>query len=191
MTPVRTVARFAGSALAGVVLLSAPAPARAQMSSGVPDAFMQDFQQMKGKFNELAAAMESGTYAWRPMEGVRSVAEVYTLIATEAYYIPSMWGGAPPDGMTIDNQIWGRMAQLTDRDEILEHLRRSFDYCEEALESLSADDMRREIQFFGDTRTVQDALYIMLADMHEHLGQAIAYARSNEVVPPWTARQGG
>jgi hypothetical protein len=25
-----------------------------------------------------------------------------------------------------------------------------------------------------------------MADMHEHLGQLIAYARTNQVVPPWS-----
>jgi hypothetical protein len=25
-----------------------------------------------------------------------------------------------------------------------------------------------------------------MADMHEHLGQLIAYARTNHVVPPWS-----
>jgi hypothetical protein len=25
--------------------------------------------------------------------------------------------------------------------------------------------------------------------MHEHLGQSIAYARMNEIVPPWTLKE--
>jgi hypothetical protein len=30
------------------------------------------------------------------------------------------------------------------------------------------------------------ALMLILEDQHEHLGQSIAYARSNSVVPPWS-----
>jgi uncharacterized damage-inducible protein DinB len=30
------------------------------------------------------------------------------------------------------------------------------------------------------------ALMLILTDQHEHLGQSIAYARSNGVVPPWS-----
>jgi hypothetical protein len=30
---------------------------------------------------------------------------------------------------------------------------------------------------------------LLLSHAHEHLGQSIAYARSNGVAPPWTARQ--
>jgi len=29
-------------------------------------------------------------------------------------------------------------------------------------------------------------VYILVADAHEHLGQSIAYARENGIVPPWT-----
>jgi uncharacterized damage-inducible protein DinB len=29
-------------------------------------------------------------------------------------------------------------------------------------------------------------VYILVSDAHEHLGQAVAYARENGVVPPWT-----
>ena len=41
----------------------------------------------------------------------------------------------------------------------------------------------------GGALTLPTWLSGILADMHEHLGQAIAYARMNGVVPPWTARQ--
>jgi len=30
-------------------------------------------------------------------------------------------------------------------------------------------------------------VYILVADAHEHLGQSVAYARVNGIVPPWTA----
>jgi uncharacterized damage-inducible protein DinB len=32
-------------------------------------------------------------------------------------------------------------------------------------------------------------LLLTVTHSHEHLGQQIAYARSNGIVPPWTARQ--
>ena len=49
--------------------------------------------------------------------------------------------------------------------------------------------MHEAIQIFGQETTVQASLFTVVRDMHEHLGQAIAYARMNGVVPPWTARQ--
>jgi hypothetical protein len=32
-------------------------------------------------------------------------------------------------------------------------------------------------------------VYILVADAHEHLGQSVAYARVNGIVPPWTVAQ--
>jgi len=36
---------------------------------------------------------------------------------------------------------------------------------------------------------VRALLLLLAGHAHEHLGQEIAYARMNGVVPPWTARQ--
>ena len=58
----------------------------------------------------------------------------------------------------------------------------------ESIEAISEAEMDRKIRFFGAERSLGGAFYIMASDMHEHLGQAIAYARMNHVVPPWTAR---
>ncbi len=71
---------------------------------------------------------------------------------------------------------------------LLDHLRKSFAYCNQTIQALSDADMHNKIRFFGSERSVGESLYLIAGDMHEHLGQAIAYARMNHVVPPWTAR---
>jgi hypothetical protein len=30
---------------------------------------------------------------------------------------------------------------------------------------------------------------VLVSHSHEHLGQSIAYARANNITPPWTARE--
>jgi hypothetical protein len=35
-------------------------------------------------------------------------------------------------------------------------------------------------------RSLYDFALMISGDMHEHLGQLIAYARMNNVVPPWS-----
>jgi hypothetical protein len=37
--------------------------------------------------------------------------------------------------------------------------------------------------------TVRGGYLLLLSHAHEHLGQSIAYARSNGIVPPWTAKR--
>ena len=51
---------------------------------------------------------------------------------------------------------------------------------------LSDNDLQAPVKLFGREMTKQGALMLILEDQHEHLGQSIAYARSNGVVPPWS-----
>ena len=152
----------------------------------VKDQVMADLETMQSKFTDLAGAMQSDQYAWRPMEGVRSVSEVYMLIATENYYIPGIWDAEALEGAVT----FQTMNSVTEKHAILEHLERSFAYCMESIEGLTDADLAKTVTFFGSERTVAEALFAMTGDMHEHLGQAIAYARSNHVVPPWSAKEG-
>lgn len=178
---IRHAARFARRAGLFVVLTAVAAPLAAQKA-----AYVEDFGQMREKFTSLAGAMESEMYDWRPMEGVRSVSEVYMLIAAEAYFMPSFWDADPPEGIEVSNALFGELAVVTDKADVLMHLERAFEHSASALESLPEDRLGVEIPFFGQERTISEAIYILLADMHEHLGQAIAYARMNQVVPPWS-----
>ncbi len=184
----KTVAQIAMTLLIGMPAL----PAFAQQSgdqSVIRQAFMQDLETMESKFVELADAMDADMYGWRPMDSVRTVSEVYMLIAAENYVMPSAWGADPPNGMKeVGFGMFGELAKTVDKAEVLDHLRRSFAYCRETIEAISDAEMDKKIRFFGEERSVGEAFYIMASDMHEHLGQAIAYARMNHVVPPWTAR---
>ena len=56
----------------------------------------------------------------------------------------------------------------------------------EALSGLSDSDLKANVKMFGRETTKQGAALMLLFDQHEHLGQSIAYARSNSVVPPWS-----
>ncbi len=170
-------------ALSGMLLM--PSAVLAQ-GLDVKGHVLDDLKAMQCKFTELAGAMESEQYGWRPMEGVRSVSEVYMLIATENYFLPSIWGEEAAEGAVT----FETMNAVTEKPAVLEHLEMSFACCMESIKGLSDAQLSTKIQFFGRERTVAEALYGMASDMHEHLGQAIAYARSNHVVPPWTARGG-
>jgi hypothetical protein len=39
---------------------------------------------------------------------------------------------------------------------------------------------------FGNDTTERGAFLSALTHLHEHLGQSVAYARMNGVVPPWS-----
>ena len=41
--------------------------------------------------------------------------------------------------------------------------------------------------YFGTPMVTSANIALAMADMHEHLGQLIASARANQVVPPWSS----
>jgi uncharacterized damage-inducible protein DinB len=45
------------------------------------------------------------------------------------------------------------------------------------------------VELFGMKMSKRATLILLASHSHEHLGQSIAYARSNGIVPPWTARE--
>ncbi len=189
-TQPRTVLTSAALTASTLALLATATPALAQGSaSDLRAQYVADLETLESKFNDLAGAMEADMYGWRPMEGVRSVSEVFMLIVAENYVVPAAWGAEPPAGMSVSPAMFGELAEITDKQEVMERLKRSFTYALDAVSKISDQQMGDTIQMFGRERTVQASLFMIVGDMHEHLGQAIAYARSNEVVPPWTARR--
>ena len=44
------------------------------------------------------------------------------------------------------------------------------------------------VKFFGQDMSVRQVWVATAAHLHEHLGQSIAYARTNGVTPPWSQK---
>ena len=151
---------------------------RADMLNWVKDA--------DSKLNDLAAAMPEAKYSWRPAKGVRSVGEVFLHVAASNYGVPAQMGVAPPEGFKYD----GYEQSMTKKADIQKALKDSFAHVEQALTNASEADLDKETTLFGSMKTtVRGGYMLILSHVHEHLGQSIAYARSNGVVPPWTAKQ--
>lgn len=158
----------------------------AQASSGFDfkAASLADIKDSESKFVGLAKAIPADKYTWRPGEGVRSVSEVFLHIASANYGLPTMLGAAPAEGFNRQ----GFEKSTTDKDKVVEQLNKSFAYLETSIEKASDADLNKHMKLFGGKDgTGGDILFLIITDLHEHLGQMIAYARLNSVVPPWTA----
>ena len=139
------------------------------------------------KFTSLAEAMPEDDLAWRPVNGVRSVSEVYVHIAADNWYVPALMGWDAPDetGVTDDVATFRTyQEQEMSRADMLGVLDGSFAFLLGAMEE-SAGELDREV-ILGTPTTVGDVWIRAVVHLHEHLGQSIAYARTNEVVPPWS-----
>ncbi len=70
--------------------------------------------------------------------------------------------------------------------KLQEALKTSYANVQKAIEKLSDGDLNAPVKRFGRDFTKEAAVRYLFGDQHEHLGQSIAYARSNGVVPPWS-----
>jgi len=150
-----------------------------------------DLEAMRDKFLALADAFPDSLYDWRPMDGVRSVHDVMALIAAEGVLFPTMWGFDKPEWVA-DGGFGGELGRLgaLSKEDLMMEIERSFDHVIGLVAGMSAEDRAREVDFFGLTTDLGTAVSLMANDMHEHLGQSIAYARMNQIVPPWSRRDG-
>ena len=72
------------------------------------------------------------------------------------------------------------------RDEIIAELEKSFAFLKESIGVDSDDKLDAAIEMFGQKSTTRGMWLSTATHLHEHLGQLIAYARSNNVTPPWS-----
>jgi uncharacterized damage-inducible protein DinB len=142
-----------------------------------------DLENVQKKFVELANAIPADKLTWRPSPDSRSFAEVFLHVAGERYGILSLMGADKPagfDGKALEQST-------TDRAQIIAELNKSWEFAQKTINGMTNADFARLLPKLGPQANAGDVVYILVADAHEHLGQAVAYARENSVVPPWTA----
>lgn len=156
---------------------------------GLTADLLTDIGEVEQKIVGLARAIPADKYSWRPGQGVRSVGEVLMHVAGDNYLLPAALGHAasPATGIKGDDyktaQAYERRQH--DRDSTIAELERSFAFLKTSLTATPTARLSAPVSMFGQTSTVQRTWILATTHLHEHLGQLIAYARSNGVVPPW------
>ena len=176
---------FAPVFVALLAMISVPAFADDTMPEGVKADMTHFIADAETKLNDLAAAMPESKYSWRPMKGVRSVGEVYMHVAAANFGMPGFIGAATPEGFNFETYE----KSLTKKEDIQKALKESFVSLKAALANTPDADMEKQADLMGMKMSYRGVYMLLLSHVHEHLGQSIAYARSNGVVPPWTAAE--
>ncbi len=167
--------------LAALVVTASAAPAQAP-AKGFRAEFLAQQAGVEKELLALAEATPAEKFSWRPAEGVRSISEVYMHVAGADYMIPSFAGVKVPDGISRDME-----KTVTQKAAVIEALKKSFAHLRAAVEATPDADLDKPVRFFGMDSTVRGLYLVVATHEHEHLGQSIAYARMNGIVPPWTA----
>jgi len=182
--------RFHSAALAALLAVAAPLTLVAQQPTGIMKELLGDLAQTQKKMVDLAKAMPADKYDWRPGAGVRSVGEVFLHVAADNYFIPGNMGTAIPAATGIKATDYKTADAFATRklgkDAIVKELEDSYVFLKNAMSATTDAKLPQSATVFGFTQTTRGWWLGTLTDMHEHLGQSIAYARMNGVVPPWS-----
>ena len=173
------------SMLVAASFLAIAMPVAAQ--SAPPDfltEFDGQFEASAQKLVALARAMPESTYEASPGEGVASVARVYMHIARYNYMYPDENLGMPAPMGRDEYARWED--EVTDKRRVVEILSASMDHVRAVADRVGEEGLDEPTRLYGREVGQWAVLLQLITHMNEHLGQSIAYARMNGVVPPWS-----
>jgi uncharacterized damage-inducible protein DinB len=175
----------------GATRASAQAPAAAPSNDKTAPSYdmkaqsLLDLDIANKKCISLAEALPQDKFNWRPSPDTRSFAEVFLHISGERYTILNLGGAPLPAG--FDPKTYEK--STTDKAKIIEELKKSSDYTQATIGAMTNADFAKLLPSLGPQANAGDVVYILVADAHEHMGQLVAYARENDIVPPWTVAE--
>lgn len=138
---------------------------------------------LSDRVKQLAAAIPTEKYAYTPQQGVRSTAEVFAHIISANYFFGSKIGAKIPADVKIETLE----KDLKTKEAIEKELARSYEVLIDAIKNTKDASLSQKVEFpFPGEFTQMTTIMISLGHSNEHLGQLIAYARMNGIVPPWS-----
>lgn len=143
--------------------------------------WMGEFNHASSQLLALAEATPAEKFAWRPAPGVRSTSEVYMHVVQGNYMLMGLADVPAPAELARRPKNFEK--EITAKAEVVKWLKLSQDAVRAAYPKA---DLKKEADFFGKKTTAEAVFLRLLVHSHEHMGQAIAYARMSGVVPPWS-----
>jgi len=107
-------------------------------------------------------------------------------IAIANFGLLSYTGVKPP----ADIMAAGMERKVTSKGEVIGWLKRSLDAVKDARIGLTPADFQRKVRHDDRDATVDGVYLRIIVHANGHMGQLVAYARMNGIVPPWSAGGG-
>jgi uncharacterized damage-inducible protein DinB len=164
-------------------------PLAAQTRDGVMGELLKDTADVEKKVLALANAMPESMYAWRPGPGVRSAGEVLQHIASDNYFLPALLDIPAPKETGVTKEFKTAVAfekRPMNKAAVIAELEKSFAFLRTSMNGTTDAQLNTTVDLFGQKSTTRGLWITTATHLHEHLGQLIAYARSNKLVPPWS-----
>jgi len=170
----------------------------ADRPAGFRGEYLWELEIATRQITALAEAAPEEVYGWRPHPASRSVSEVLVHVAAGNFILLDYIGVPAPEDLYFKEPAMGagRFAARIARNDQLEKtlrdkaaavamLKRSLLSVQESFARSSDAELGRSLFFFGEQTAVRRVYLRLLAHTHEHMGQMIAYLRSNGIAPPW------
>ena len=110
------------------------------------------------------------------------MSEVFMHIAIANFGLLAPTGVKPP----ADFKGGSMEKSVTSKAQVIEWLKRSQDAVKTAHLNVPSGELARKVKN-GDRDATVDGMYLrIIVHANEHMGQLIAYARMNGIVPPWS-----
>jgi uncharacterized damage-inducible protein DinB len=146
------------------------------------DEFANHFDRSSRKLMMLSREIPADLYTWSPGEGVMSIGRVYAHIARYNYlYLEQSLGIDAAPGVD-----WQNFESITDKATVTQLLAQSIEHVRASVNDMGEADLTRLTTLYGRSVPGWAVLFQLLAHMNEHVGQSVAYARMNDIVPPWS-----
>lgn len=181
-----TIRRLILAGIGAAMMIMVAQTASAQIPPGVGEGWLGELDHASRQLVQLAEAIPAEKYSWRPAPAVRSVSEVFMHLAIANHFLLAQTGVAP----AVDLKSLGKEPEKskTAKDEVIAFFKSSF---EPVRASYATADKQKKVKLFGNKEVAVDGVFMrILVHNHEHMGQMIAYARMNGVVPPWSKGSG-
>ena len=147
------------------------------------------FNDLEKQVLALAKAIPEEKYAWRPGPGVRSFKEVLLHIVYGNRLLLNVAGKSPSREelmKQVEQNAKGEQDPAS-KEQIVGMLTESFASVRQAMVGVrTTSALTRDVDFFGTLAPLGGVLASIDTHTAEHLGQLIAYARVNGIVPPWS-----
>jgi uncharacterized damage-inducible protein DinB len=190
MRPRQTLSLALSLALTSLAVAAHAAAPEAAPKGAFQSDVLGQFDDASKKVLALEEAVPQNKFTWRPAPGVRSISEAYLHIAFGNYAVIKFATGKEPPadaGWEMNPDKWDK--KTTKKEEIKAILEKSMEHVRVSVKALPDADLDRKFNFFGNEITVRAGLIALVGHTNEHLGQSVAYARANKVVPPWSKKE--
>jgi len=173
--------------------------AQAQERLAFQDDLWREFYVYRDRLLELARAIPEDKYGWRPDPSARSAGEVIMHVAVTNYMLlemaelpftsdlyPGVNAKTPDRRRAIVRRNGELEKEITGKARIIEVTESAFAAAGTPIRNATAASLDKPAMF-GDRKTTVGGVQLrMVAHLHEHLGQLIAYARGMGIAPPWS-----